>query len=278
MENTEELDKDVATHLEEQKKKANELKPGQKDIQKMIGNNINPLPAMLSQIEEQLLSSDKKKEISSQIIDTATESISSIFKGKLPEYLSYPKKYFDLNTSDVRRRLIYSIIPFNSDFYDIAKRTPDLYGPFWIFTTIAFLIAAASVISTMNDSTIQEFQELFPIAGTVIYSFGIILSLITYICFIIVGEPCPLVGCICLYGYALSVFIPALIVCFFKFELGRWILLIYAAVASSFFLIVNIKKATMRCESNLKFLLFGIVVIGQVFLFSVLRFHFFSSK
>ena len=277
MESIEELDKDKTTLLDAHKEEINELKNKHNEI---INQNINSsLTSMLTQLEDELLSSDRKKELSSQIVNTATESISSISTKKLFEYLSFPKKYFDLNTADVRRRLIYSFIPFNSEFYDIAKTTPDLYGPFWIFTTIAFLIASACVVSTMNDRTMmKEFQEIFPIAGSVIFSFGFVLSMITYLCLIIVGENCPLVGCICLYGYAVSVFIPALIVCCFKFELGRWILLIYAAVASSFFLIVNVKKATARCESNLKVILFGIVVIGQVCLFGVLRFHFFSTK
>ena len=275
MESIEELDKDKTIQLDNTHK---DVSSQDNNVNEMINKNINAsLTSMITQIESELLSSDKKKEISSTIINNATDTISSTFTNKLTEYFAFPKKYFDLNTTDVRRRLIYSFIPFNSEFYEIAKTTPDLYGPFWILTTIAFLIACACVVSTMNDTTIKEFQEVFPIAGTVVYSFGFIMSLIAYLCLMLIGEPCSIVSCICLYGYALSVFIPALIVCCFKFELARWILLIYAGLASSFFLIVNLQKATQRLESKMKVVLFGIVVFGQVLMFAVLRFHFFST-
>jgi len=38
-------------------------------------------------------------------------------------------------------------VPFNRDFYALANDKPDLYGPFWIYTTLIFLVAVAGNLS-----------------------------------------------------------------------------------------------------------------------------------
>jgi hypothetical protein len=83
------------------------------------------------------------------------------------------KKYFNITTADVRTRLLHSLIPFNPKFHDISEQTPDLYGPFWIYTTLIFIIAAAGSLSgyLQDKSSENFFQEFVPIAtGIVIIS------------------------------------------------------------------------------------------------------------
>jgi hypothetical protein len=81
------------------------------------------------------------------------------------------KKYFNVTTADVRSRLLYSLVPFNSKFYDISEQTPDLYGPFWIYTTLIFIIAAAGSLSGyLQDVSSQNFfQQFVPIATGIVY-------------------------------------------------------------------------------------------------------------
>ena len=80
------------------------------------------------------------------------------------------KKYFNVTTVDVRSRLLYSLIPFNPKFYDISENTPDLYGPFWIYTTLIFIIAAAGSLAKyiIGDSSQNFFQNFIPIAAGVV--------------------------------------------------------------------------------------------------------------
>lgn len=80
------------------------------------------------------------------------------------------KQYFNVTTADVRSRLLHSLIPFNPKFYDISEKTPDLYGPFWIYTSLIFIIAAAGSLAKYlnNDSTQNFFQTFVPIAAAIV--------------------------------------------------------------------------------------------------------------
>jgi hypothetical protein len=59
------------------------------------------------------------------------------------------------------------LIPFNPKFYDLSEKSPDLYGPLWIYTTLIFIIAAAgSLAKYLKDiNTINFFQEFVPLAA-----------------------------------------------------------------------------------------------------------------
>jgi hypothetical protein len=87
-----------------------------------------------------------------------------------PSNYRFLKKYFNVTTADVRSRLLHSLIPFNPKFYDISEQTPDLYGPFWIYTTLIFILAAAgSLAGYLQDATSQNFfQEFVPIATGIV--------------------------------------------------------------------------------------------------------------
>ncbi len=88
---------------------------------------------------------------------------------KYLKYLPYRflNVYFNVNSADVGNRLVNSLVPFNGKFHDISEQTPDLYGPFWIYTTLIFFIAAAgSLAKYINDDKDKNFfQEFVPIAA-----------------------------------------------------------------------------------------------------------------
>lgn len=56
----------------------------------------------------------------------------------VPTFLSLKqlRPYFDVSTKSVVVRLGLALIPFNKKFVDNYKEKPDLYGPFWILTTL----------------------------------------------------------------------------------------------------------------------------------------------
>jgi len=39
------------------------------------------------------------------------------------------------------------LIPFNKEFSPLAEAKPDLYGPFWIYTTLVVIVAVAGNLS-----------------------------------------------------------------------------------------------------------------------------------
>jgi hypothetical protein len=75
-----------------------------------------------------------------------------------------------VTTSDVRTRLLHALVPFNPKFYDISENSPDLYGPFWIYTTLIFMIAASGSLAKYikGSSTQNFFEEFVPIAAGIV--------------------------------------------------------------------------------------------------------------
>jgi len=78
------------------------------------------------------------------------------------------KDYFQVTTVDVIKRYFHALIPFNPNFHDISDKSPDLYGPFWIYTTLIFIIAAAGSINQFlldKPGNGMFFSKFVPIAA-----------------------------------------------------------------------------------------------------------------
>lgn len=60
-------------------------------------------------------------------------------------------KYFDIEYEDVKDR-IKSALFLTPPFHEIVGDKPDLYGPFWIATTlVAIIIASSSIMVFLSD-------------------------------------------------------------------------------------------------------------------------------
>ncbi|KAM3570519.1 hypothetical protein VYU27_007420 [Nannochloropsis oceanica] len=62
----------------------------------------------------------------------------------------YYQPYFDVDTAHVKDRILYAIFPFNkeSTFIQLLGPNPDAYGPFWVATSLIFVIAVVSNLSS----------------------------------------------------------------------------------------------------------------------------------
>jgi len=109
--------------------------------------------------------------IAKQVLDKASENISKSWYERFKCFnLDFLQVYFNITTDELFERLYNSIIPLNSKFYDISQKNPDLYGPFWIYTTLIFVIAASgSLTKQLNGvSSDQFFQEFVPLAASLV--------------------------------------------------------------------------------------------------------------
>lgn len=66
--------------------------------------------------------------------------------------LEYYTFLFNVDTNEVLYRLLRSLIPYPPTFLDLVKRNPDLYGPFWIASTLIFFITFSSHIAAYLSS------------------------------------------------------------------------------------------------------------------------------
>lgn len=60
--------------------------------------------------------------------------------------LSFYSQFFDVDTSEVLRRCQAAVFP-RANFLDVLDGNPDLYGPFWIATTVVVILFLTGTIS-----------------------------------------------------------------------------------------------------------------------------------
>lgn len=114
---------------------------------------------------------NQSENIAKTVIDNAGENMKKAWYEKFSCCnINFLKPYFDITTDELKERLFNSLIPFNPKFYDISQKNPDLYGPFWIYTTLIFVIAASgSLTKQLNgNSADQFFQEFVPLAASLV--------------------------------------------------------------------------------------------------------------
>lgn len=164
-------------------------------------------------------------------------------------------------------------------FYDISTDKPDLYGPFWIYTALIFIIASAGSISRkLQGATVLNFFEDFvPIAALVIYFIGFGVPLVIYLFMKIFGSSNSYISCICIYGYSIAIYIPAVICCSIGINIAQWILLIIALGISTSFIIVNYWREMGKYVDKRRFILIIIIIGCQLAMFFVFKLYFFKE-
>ena len=222
-----------------------------------------------------------QKEFQYQTKDaTITEQVSSQTMSYISKFFGCLGPYFDVDLSDVVSRIKGALIPFNKSFYESAKDNPDIYGPFWIFTTIIFLITVCANFSGYMNSPTGKFQYNFnflPYACLFIFGtgFGVPLAIFLvgrFICKIDFGYVLNL----CLYGYSFVILIPILLLCMIPSNALEFILLVYYTIHSGAFLVFNMYNIICEKAPNAKYIMLGILGGVQLVLFFGLRFYFFK--
>lgn len=70
--------------------------------------------------------------------------------------------YFDLTDFEFKKRLVNSLIPFSRNFITMYSEKPDLYGPFWITTTLIVILTLVGNLARyfqmrINDADMDDF-------------------------------------------------------------------------------------------------------------------------
>eukprot|EP01032_Pedospumella_encystans_P026544 gene26544-29991_t len=127
----------------------------------------------------------------------------------------YYQPYFDVDTEDVITRLKSSLLYCRSEntFLATINDRPDAYGPFWIATTLVFILAVASHLNGWLSSWMKgnawqyDFQSVLT-ASSLVYGFAAFAPLVIWFVFKQYDATLKFVSVVCLYGYSLTIFIP----------------------------------------------------------------------
>ena len=209
-----------------------------------------------------------------------TEVVSNMAMGHLDKCLGFIGKYFDVELNDIKLKLKGAILPFNKSFYQSIEINADLYGPFWIFTTIIFLIAViGSFTNYMNSEDKEKFVYNYnhvPHAVFIIYGFGFGAPLILWIISKFIFKiDIDLITNMCVYGYSYAILIPVLLICIVPFKLVSTLSLLYFLIHSCAFLFYNMILIIQNKAPKSRFVVIGLIGGIQFVLFLLLKFYFF---
>ncbi|KAJ7518435.1 hypothetical protein O6H91_21G068700 [Diphasiastrum complanatum] len=192
------------------------------------------------------------------------------------------RPYFNVDTSDVLERIRDSFLPHKGDFVEKTNSNPDMYGPFWITTTLIFVTAAlgnfAAYIAHKTSSTSDHWHydiNKVTWSASMFYGYIALVPLLLYFLLKYMGVSSSLVQLWCLYGYSLFIFIPASVLSVVPVEIFRWVIVGIAAVMSAIFLALNI-RSHIKTASDRWFLVVTGSFLLQLGLALVMKLYFFT--
>ncbi|KAJ4968938.1 hypothetical protein NE237_015639 [Protea cynaroides] len=190
------------------------------------------------------------------------------------------KPYFDVDTSDVVERIKDSLFPFRGSFSEKTASKPDLYGPFWICTTLIFVAASIGTFVTYLEHELENKEWEYDInmvtwSAGLFYGYVIIVPLGLYVILKYFSAPSGLFQLFCLYGYSLFVFIPASCLSVVPVELFRWVVAGVAGFMSAMFVAINLRVHIMSAGERWFFIVAGIFLL-QLALAVVLKIYLFT--
>lgn len=190
------------------------------------------------------------------------------------------KPYFDVDTSDVLDRIKESLFPFKGSFTEKTSENPDLYGPFWICTTLIFVAASIGTFVTYLTHKLQKKDWEYDInfvtwSAGLFYGYALVVPLGLYVIMKYFSAPAGLVQLFCLYGYSLFVFIPALCLSIVPLEIVRWVVVGIAGFMSASFVALNLRAHIVSAGERWFLIVAGIFLL-QLALAVILKLYCFT--
>ena len=195
--------------------------------------------------------------------------------------LSFYSQFFDVDTNDVLNRCAAALFP-RRPFLDVLDGNPDLYGPFWIATTVVFILFLAAYISRSpvgeqgGPDSPYDFRLLSGAAG-LIYGYTFVIPVALWGVLRWFGsEAANVLECWALYGYANLIWIPVALISWSTLDLLNWIFVAAGFAISAFFLIRNLWPVVSAVDQKISRVIVIIVVLLHAGLAMTIKFLFFA--
>jgi len=193
--------------------------------------------------------------------------------------IAFYMEFFDIDAGDVVNRCLRAVFPFRFNFVEIIHEKPDLYGPFWITTSLIFLMAiAANFASYLDTFTNGGFNYDFykiPYGAAVLYGYVFIIPISFYLFLKWVEIKISFVEILCVYGYSLFVYTPVALICAIPSQISQWIAVSIGCFISTIFLVFNL-WVPVRERIAKAFILLIVITVLHVGLALSFKLYFFN--
>lgn len=183
--------------------------------------------------------------------------------------MEYYQKYFNADTNEVLMKLAGSITPtFNNNFLiNRIRPNPDMYGPFWIITTLIFTIAITGNIASFlrnfgsDFKWHTDFHKVTTSAAGIISYWWLAPTGLYTILRMRQNEfnDFTFIELLSIYGYSLFIYIPISILWLINVSAIQWILVLIAVGLSGNVLFFTFWP-TLSQDSNKK-VGFGVIIL-----------------
>ncbi|KAI0479000.1 hypothetical protein GGR56DRAFT_632899 [Xylariaceae sp. FL0804] len=193
--------------------------------------------------------------------------------------MSFYAQFFDVDTSSVLTRCGAALWP-RANFLDVLEGNPDLYGPFWIATTVVLILFLGGTISqylaqTGREPFAYDFELLSGAAG-LIYGYTLFIPILLFGALRYFGsESANLLECWALYGYANLIWIPVALISWSPVTILNWVFVGLGWALSVAFLLRNlypVLSATDRQTSKVLLVLVLALHMGLALAIKILFF------
>ncbi|ELT94599.1 hypothetical protein CAPTEDRAFT_178563 [Capitella teleta] len=195
----------------------------------------------------------------------------------------YYQSFFDVDTHQVLKRILGSMVPNPKVNYldHTIRPNPDLYGPFWICTTLIFTTAIAGNLANYFAFAGKDYEWIYDFhkvsfAATAVFLYWWLVPTGLYTLFWWRGSQAGVsfTEILCVYGYSLAIYVPISILWVIPVDWLRWLLVMAGMVLSGSVLVLTFWSAIKHDDVKVAYpcmaaivLLHGLLAVGFVLYF-----------
>ncbi|KAK0918904.1 hypothetical protein LTR91_008696 [Friedmanniomyces endolithicus] len=196
--------------------------------------------------------------------------------------LAFYQQFFDVDTSAILLRCRAALFP-GQNFLDVLDGNPDLYGPFWIATTVVFILFMTGTISAYlaqqgKGHFAYDFELLGGAAGLV-YGYTLVIPLGLWAVLRWFGsESANLMECWALYGYGNLIWIPVALASWSQLNLLNYAFVAVGFALSAVFLFRNLYPVVAATDAKTSRILLVVVIALHAGLAIAIKILFFAHQ
>ncbi|KAF2723006.1 Yip1-domain-containing protein [Polychaeton citri CBS 116435] len=196
--------------------------------------------------------------------------------------IQFYQQFFDIDTPQLLHRCRSSLYP-RQPFLDVLEGNPDLYGPFWIATTVVVILFLTGTISQYlaekgKAHFVYDFRLLSGAAGLV-YGYTAVIPLGLWAALRWFGsESANLVECWALYGYSNLIWIVVALVSWSPLAILNYTFVAVGFAWSAVFLFRNLYPIISAADQKANKILLVVVLVLHAGFAIAIKILFFASK